>query len=412
MRTGAHAVLMWAAACACGGGADATDPEGFPCDFEGRCPGHLGCDPATNTCVTVTRCSAAQTDCGGTCALVSADPANCGACDRHCSATELCVSGECKAKPSTMGCAFCAPGVACVDGKCDCEGRGTMCSILCIDQQQALGSCGGCFKGCTLANAGCRAGSCACAPGEKACASSCKRVQVDPSNCGDCGNVCPSGQKCERGACASVCSSNPTDACRDGRCWDLSTDHDHCGASCRRCDATQFCDAGACDCPGGTSRCGSACIDTQRDAKHCGGCNQACAVGEQCSGGACACSAGLTRCGATCTALTDDPANCGACGTACSSGTVCARGACVASCPLGASSCSGFCPGGRNPLHCGGCSTVCKVGDVCVDGSCADRTPALGCSTCPCDYCTFEKGWLCCLTDGKPDCVDALRCPP
>ncbi len=72
----------------------------------------------------------------------------------------------------------------------------------------------------------------------------------------------------------------------------------------------------------------------------------------------------------------------------------------------------GACRDTRDPHRCGGCSSPCDDDELCADGNCARPKPALGCTSCPCDACTFPDGDLCCLRNGVPYCIDAMRCPP
>ncbi|HVY47754.1 MAG TPA: beta-propeller fold lactonase family protein, partial [Minicystis sp.] len=77
----------------------------------------------------------------------------------------------------------------------------------------------------------------------------------------------------------------------DGACVETDVDPDNCGHCGNACDATEeTCSAGACVklCgDGALSRCGDACVDTETDAANCGHCGNACAGGEQCVAGAC-----------------------------------------------------------------------------------------------------------------------------
>lgn len=403
--------LLWLGAlAACG----PTGIEGFPCDFEGRCPGAYRCDLETATCVPGATCDAPLTDCSGDCTLLSSDTRHCGACERACASNESCVSGACVPDTTMGSCTFCPPGTECIDGACSCGGSGSLCGgALCVDLQQSYASCGTCFSTCTTAGTSCRAGACVCAPGEKVCGTDCIDVDGDPANCGACGRACPMGQQCEAGQCVTTCARNPQDACGDGRCWDVARDPRHCGAGCDACGSSQACVNGTCACPSGTTACGGACTDTRVDPEHCGTCGTACDVGEVCAAGACDCAPGLTRCGAECRRLADDPLHCGACGATCAPGQVCANGGCATACPFFMDACDdGACPDGRDPYRCGSCGSTCNPGELCVDGSCTRPGPALGCTSCPCDACTFPDGKLCCLRGGVPYCVDALRCPP
>lgn len=402
-------VFIAIAVSACGA---TTGLDDFPCDFEGRCPGLMRCDTSRSVCLAGTGCPAPLTECGGKCTATSGDKANCGACGHACTGTETCVDGACK--PGSSGtCAFCSPGLECVNGQCACGGRGDLClSAFCVDLQQSSGSCGTCLQPCQVSGTSCRAGQCVCAPGEKVCGTRCIDVSSDPANCGDCAHACTGTNKCEKGMCVPACTINTTNACGDGKCWDTTSNHQHCGASCSRCSNEQACVSGACACPAGAEVCSSKCTVTRTDPLNCGTCGHACGAGESCVNGQCTCQGKLTNCGGTCTLLTDDPANCGACGTSCT-GRVCANGSCADGCPLGWQTCNGACIDAMNdPKHCGGCSSVCDPGEVCVDGSCEKEKPALGCTSCPCDYCTFTLDALCCTRGGAPYCIASLRCPP
>src|SRR5207253_2675637 len=136
--------------------------------------------------------------------------------------------------------------------------------------------------------------------------------------------------------------------------------------------------------------------------------------GQKCEAGACvaactrntanACSDGK------CWDLQNDPDHCGATCRNCSSTQFCDAGAC--DCPAGSTSCSGTCANlQRDPAPCGSCTRVCNGRESCLSGECMESTPALGCTSCPCDFCTFNKHWRCCMSAQGPTCVEAEACP-
>jgi len=397
---------------ACSGTGGPSDGD-FPCDHQGACPGLLECSPATNTCVDPgpppATCTSGQTACAGQCVTLASDSKNCGACGQACSSGQACVSSTCVTVANM--CLTCPMGVPCVNGQCDCQGKGTFCTTFCADTTQSTVSCGACLKFCANGGQVCRSGQCACPPGQKVCAMSCTATGYDVNNCGDCALKCATGQKCDNGTCVAACSHNPSNACGDGKCWDVDVDPKHCGAMCKSCSKEQSCVAGSCQCPAATAVCGTNCYDLQRDPRHCGTCTKSCVAGEVCTAGACQCAAGLTLCGGKCVDLESDAAHCGACGTACT-GNVCSKGSCTGACAAGLTNCSGACANlGSNRAHCGSCTTVCGVGKQCFDAKCRESSPARGCTSCPCDDCDYNRGWLCCPGAAGLSCVEGYRCP-
>ena len=72
-------------------------------------------------------CPAPTTGCGASCADVSTDPMNCGACGSACEPSEVCSAGEC------------------VD---ECSGGLTACERSCLDLASDTANCGGCERPC------------------------------------------------------------------------------------------------------------------------------------------------------------------------------------------------------------------------------------------------------------------------
>lgn len=131
-------------------------------------------------------------------------------------------------------------------------------------------------------------------------------------------------------------------------------------------------------CPGGTTRCGGACVHTASDASNCGSCGAACAAGQSCQGGACTCNG--ERCAGCCDGTTcrdgASEAQCGVNGSAC------------LACGEGQTCCNGACRDLSSDMnHCGTCGNACPSdgANECVEGVCK----CFGRSACTGD-------WRCC----------------
>jgi len=212
-----------------------------------------------------------------------------------------------------------------------------------------------------------------CGPGTKPCSGTCANLQVDPNNCGACGNKCKPGQVCMSGKCTLVCQAGLTNC--SGTCVNLQTDTFNCGACGATCTAGQLCSAGKCalSCQAGLSNCGGTCVNLQSDLSNCGTCGTKCLAGQICSAGKCvlSCQKGLTDCNGTCVNMSTDLYNCGTCGNKCKAGHICAAGKCVLSCPSGLTDCGGACANLQTDTYnCGVCKNVCKAGHLCAAGKC------------------------------------------
>ena len=89
------------------------------------------------------------------------------------------------------------------------------CGSVCVGSDK-----GSCIRICARENAACRisceipgnppnggGGMTACAPGLINCSGLCVDASVDPSNCGGCGVMCPTGSPCCGGGCGTSCPS-------------------------------------------------------------------------------------------------------------------------------------------------------------------------------------------------------------
>lgn len=244
-----------------------------------------------------------------------------------------------------------------------------------------------------------------CPSGQTLCGTTCVVTSNDVSNCGRCGNVCPSSpangsSSCGLGACGLVCDTNfgNCDAVFANGCEAaLQADSRNCGTCGNACATGSFCSAGVCRSSCTLTVCGTACVDTQTSPMNCGGCDRACVAREHqsvsCAGGSCRslCDTGFDNCdGVTTngceTVLATDPANCSACGNICP-----ARPNAVRSCVAGI--CGLTCNGGfgncdTNPTN--GCETVLTT-DLANCGGCGNACPARAnaTSTCGAGACGF-----------------------
>ena len=231
-----------------------------------------------------------------------------------------------------------------------------------------------------LGAAGCSStGGAECLAGLEACDGECVNTSVDPTNCGFCGNYCPTGQRCESGFCVDSCSGGLTDC--SGVCVDTRNNPSNCGSCGNICPSGQYCSGGVCtggSCPAGLVECSGRCVDTDNDPANCGSCGRSC-DGAPCFEGDCmtGCPAPLTDCSGACVDTDKDPANCGECGNVCPGGQSCTDGLCVLSCPDGLTDCSGTCVDtSSSRSHCGRCDNACPAGQVCDGGRCSET----GCS--------------------------------
>jgi len=309
------------------------------------------------------------------------DRENCGACGSRCpapmtdlSAREIfeCVEGSCAMTCGTVTALDC-DGI--VDNGCEtptndpnnCGACGNVCTDPakpCIVRTDAPGG----------AACGCPAGQLAC-PIRPGGPSRCLEVDANDSNCGACGNVCP---------------SNP-----DGGALPQNAYH---GCLRRECGHLK-CRANTGDCNGDLVDAdrGDGCETDLTTNEHCGACGNACAPGEACRRNStgvyeCLCPPGLTYCGNTCVDLATNPTNCGSCGVLCKDTVIqgglynakteigiCVYGMCKRQCVAGRADCNGNSEDGcevntnSDPRNCGGCGVECDAaaGQACVGGRCA-----------------------------------------
>ncbi|MBL8682344.1 MAG: hypothetical protein JNK05_24460 [Myxococcales bacterium] len=198
-------------------------------------------------------CPAGQAPCTGRCVDLQTDSDHCGVCGRSCAGGANVVSGRC-----TLGaCAIaeCRPGFR------DCDGNASNGCEVDISMPANCGACGRACTGtqvCTMA--GCAD---SCPSGQMLCSGACVDLQTNANHCGMCGNACPSGPRGRPGCAANMCSlacefgydncdRNASNGCESN----TQLDPNHCGSCGMVCpsggpNTISTCSAG---------RCGLACV--------------------------------------------------------------------------------------------------------------------------------------------------------
>ena len=143
----------------------------------------------------------------------SSAAADAGGCTPACLLGEACAHGNC----APCDCAALQCGNVCGRscGECVapktcnsnglCEGGGSPCDGVVCQPGEACESAAGicrCTTSSCLGNQVCNSsGRCACTVGEVLCGSNCVNTEIDPQNCGSCGNGCSGGTGCIDGRC-------------------------------------------------------------------------------------------------------------------------------------------------------------------------------------------------------------------
>lgn len=269
-----------------------TDPDncgacGNACDFN-----VASCQDGNCVFREDETCPTGQIQCGAICVDTTSDPANCSACGIACPAGEECRGS------------LCVP----VGGGGGCKTGLVPCGTTCVDPGSDNANCGGCGIICA-AGENCVIGACVpigsgggCKTGLTGCGGVCVDLNSDPANCGGCGFACLAGETCQFGVCMAPELEQAPLSCADqglvdcfGFCVDLQTDPSHCGFCGEVCPSGQcgggFCveavDPTALLCPEGQADCGGGCIDIFSDPFNCGFCGNACTLNTTCVFGVC-----------------------------------------------------------------------------------------------------------------------------
>ena len=198
-----------------------------------HCGDNDGCGgKCQGTCVNGLTC------CGGTCASLGSDPANCGTCGKSCGADGTCFAGAC---------ATCTPD--CTGKNCGSDGCGGICHSACSDPANPFciqGTCQPCTPSCTNAACGdadgcggrCQ-GTCATGTCTAGYCSTCTPICIG-KGCGDpdgCGGKCTTGT-CLGGTCGAdgTCGASCVPSCVGKTCG-----NNGCGGSCNNCVWPEIC---------------------------------------------------------------------------------------------------------------------------------------------------------------------------
>ncbi len=204
-----------------------------------------------------------------------------------------------------------------------------------------------------------------CPTGQTSCGGVCVNTQIDPNNCGLCGNICTPppnmSASCVNGVCQYLCNPGYVDCNNnqaDGCEVFVQTDVNNCGncglicafrpntiRTCVNGVCTYSCNPGFGDCNGNPN---DGCETSLNSTSNCGGCGLVCPgapnASPVCTGGICGinCVGSFRNCDGNnangCEInITTDSQNCGACGNVCSlpnamatcSGGICQVGACI-----------------------------------------------------------------------------------
>jgi hypothetical protein len=203
------------------------------------------------------------------------------------------------------------------------------------------------------------------------CGGICTATSSDPSNCGTCGQACPSGQGCNSGTCGT--GGGGTISCTTST--DCPAEANTASATCSSNICIYACNVGFNDCDHKVS---NGCeTNLMTDPSNCGTCGSACASGQSCVSGACTGGMGTISCNTT----ADCPAE------ANTSSATCSSNICIYACNMGFNDCDHNVANGcetnlmTNPSNCGICGNVCASGQSCIGGACTGGGGTISCTT-------------------------------
>ncbi|BDA44528.1 probable protein GRIM REAPER at C-terminar half [Coccomyxa sp. Obi] len=258
------------------------------CDFSTQEPCNLGgtcqtnntcfCDNSRKTCKPRDQTNGCETD-------IASDTNNCGDCGVMCATGQTCCNGVCAdLTTDPANCGACGFKCATIPGVQTATCSNSACTVTCVKPNPPVQAC--------ATNSG----------------PFCANLQTDPNFCGSCNTTCPSdanargSRSCTDGVCGITCDRNFPDQCGNpaqgvSLCVNLKSSVTNCGACGNVCPtdpaAITICNIGTCifTCTGGTTQCGTPlnpfCADTTNDNLNCGSCGFVCQNGFSCVSSVC-----------------------------------------------------------------------------------------------------------------------------
>jgi hypothetical protein len=218
--------------------------------------------PVTTT-GTQGSCLSGQSSCSGTCRDLSSDAKNCGSCGTICPYGQICQNGRCSL-PGTSAPVVSTSAPVTLVSDITCSGRETLCGNSCVNVFTDKKNCGVCGRSCGSGEAcvDARCGPACTKSGTSLCGDTCVDLDTDMNNCGACGMGCKTflpnavGSLCGKGECViSQCKTDYADCdekISNGCEISLRTDASNCGSCGEKCPSGQVCYNKKCSVPIGT----------------------------------------------------------------------------------------------------------------------------------------------------------------
>jgi hypothetical protein len=215
--------------------------------------------PSATTAAVQVSCPSGRSSCSGTCRDLLNDPENCGSCGNNCPSGQNCLNARCFLPTSAPAVNTSTPITEFIDSPCSHGEK--LCGSSCVDLFSNKNNCGVCGRACgsqeICVNARC--GPACTERGATLCDDKCVDLDTDMNNCGSCGTECKTflpnakGSLCADGKCViSQCKSDYGDCnekISDGCEVNLRLDASNCGSCGEKCPSGQVCYNKKCSVP-------------------------------------------------------------------------------------------------------------------------------------------------------------------